>query len=71
MDINGAIAEWLTEVLREIGDPSTLFDHAREVAAQAHQLREAQKQLEDAAGERHGRVGTLITTTRQSTVIWS
>ncbi|MGW0300140.1 hypothetical protein ACWDYK_26090 [Streptomyces anthocyanicus] len=50
MDINGAIAEWLTEVLREIGDPSTLFDHAREVAAQAHQLREAQKQLEDAAG---------------------
>ncbi|MFH8224667.1 hypothetical protein ACH4C2_36625 [Streptomyces sp. NPDC018057] len=51
MDINDAIAEWLTRVLREIGDPNFLVHHGQELEAQAQQIRALRAQLEDAAGK--------------------
>ncbi|MFG2885497.1 WXG100 family type VII secretion target [Streptomyces sp. NPDC048297] len=45
VDINGAIAEWLTNVLREIGDPNGLRDHADELREQAAHVRAVHAQL--------------------------
>lgn len=51
VDINDAIAEWLTRVLREIGDPNFLAHHGQELEAQAQRIRALHDQLEDAAGK--------------------
>ncbi|WP_405914853.1 WXG100 family type VII secretion target [Streptomyces sp. NBC_00728] len=45
VDINGAIAEWLTNVLREIGDPDGLREHAEELQQQADHVRAVHAQL--------------------------
>ncbi|MEU9381526.1 WXG100 family type VII secretion target [Streptomyces sp. NPDC048279] len=45
VDINGAIAEWLTNVLREIGDPDGLREHAEELQKQADHVRAVHAQL--------------------------
>jgi uncharacterized protein YukE len=45
MDINGAIADWLTGIVRELGDPSELHDHARAFADQAAGLRDLHAEL--------------------------
>nr|WP_168720525.1 hypothetical protein [Streptomyces sp. SAT1]ANO42328.1 hypothetical protein A8713_034285 [Streptomyces sp. SAT1] len=51
VDINDAIAEWLTRVLREIGDPNFLAHHGQELEAQAQRIRALRDQVEDAAGK--------------------
>ncbi|MFF4903048.1 hypothetical protein [Streptomyces sp. NPDC001068] len=50
MDINGAIVEWVTRVMQELGDPSSLHDHAQEVSAHAEQLRDLRSTVEETAG---------------------
>ncbi|MER6537375.1 WXG100 family type VII secretion target [Streptomyces sp900105755] len=45
VDINGAIAEWLTNVLREIGDPDGLRKHAEELQQQADHVRSVHAQI--------------------------
>ncbi|MDX2709862.1 WXG100 family type VII secretion target [Streptomyces sp. PA03-6a] len=45
MDINEAIAEWLTTIFREIGDPTGLGDHAEALRVQANQVRAVHTQI--------------------------
>ncbi|MFB7507501.1 hypothetical protein, partial [Streptomyces broussonetiae] len=50
MDINGAIVDWLVRVMQEMGDPSSLHDHGRELSAHAGQLRALRSTVEETAG---------------------
>ncbi|MER6540327.1 WXG100 family type VII secretion target [Streptomyces sp900105755] len=45
VDINGAITQWLTNVLREIGDPDGLRDHADELKKQAEHIKAVHAQM--------------------------
>ncbi|MEU0950284.1 hypothetical protein ABZ379_47790 [Streptomyces canus] len=50
MDINKAIVDWLVKIVREVGDPSSLHDHAQNLTVQANLLRDLHTSVNETAG---------------------
>ncbi|MFE3263636.1 hypothetical protein [Streptomyces sp. NPDC059215] len=49
MDVNDAVAEWMTKILQELGDPSSLHDYGEELKTQATHYQTLHEQLTQAS----------------------